>query len=209
MLEKWLYDYTARRPTKLIKPDGRLYKERSFLCEFRIGGLEVYCYLHRFVGEDADRGQHDHPWDWSVGIPLTGPYEENVLVAFDPDTGPITRAVTRRRFIPNFIGKKKFHQIVRVRRGTYTFFVHGRWVKGWGFLEWAPPRIVYERHGKGTDDARWWETAPVGADVGREPFEEPIELLLPQKKEPKSGGLSQDVIKDPPALASGRRRRFG
>jgi len=21
MLEKWLYDYTARRPTKLIKPD--------------------------------------------------------------------------------------------------------------------------------------------------------------------------------------------
>lgn len=150
---------TAHLPAREIRGDaGEPYLER-----YRLGGgFGCAAYLHRFVASDPDRGLHDHPWGWSISVLLAGRYRE--IRPIDPHTG---RGGERARCAGqvNIIRGGDFHRIlIEPGRDTWTLFVHGPRVKGWGFLrngEYRPiatDREAYPSHG-------WWKTAPTGAEL--------------------------------------------
>lgn len=83
-----------------------------------------------------------------------------------------------------------FHRIISAQPETWTLFEHGPRLSSWGFLEWAGEGWYYRNYqahiGEGGDAGamqgserngmdkgskqRWFESAPMGEDVGREPF---------------------------------------
>lgn len=132
MLSRLLEQYAARLPYRHIPmPDGKPYLIRYLVAE----SADTSIYLHHYIGSDAERWLHDHPWRQSVGIPLVGSYVEERLVALDPYCGPITRFRRIRRFFPNVITARTFHRIVSVTPGTWTLFIGRDRFKEWGFLE--------------------------------------------------------------------------
>ena len=132
---RWLCGWLAERAWRKlrhtsIRPEGQPYIERYDLGP--IFGFGVL--LHEYVGNDAERWLHNHPWRWAVGIPLTGGYTEERLVHMDPFTGLGIRARTIGRFFPNLILSTDFHRIISTKRGTWTLFIYGKRLGGWGFL---------------------------------------------------------------------------
>lgn len=179
MLAKLLYRLTALRPCRLIhRGQGERYLERYFLGSVR----GITAYLHRFVASDADEWVHDHPWRWSVAIVLTGGYLEERLQWFDPATG----WTSRMRFIGgwrriNLIRGGDFHRIVECTPETWTLFIHGSRVKGWGFLQFFPDISGDRRSSKPMDETiyhqpyniaanvAWQNSAKLGRDTDRAP----------------------------------------
>lgn len=167
MINRILYQLTARLPTRLIRIGDRPYLERYYVGQV----LGVTVYLHRFVNCDGDRDVHDHPWTWSVGMPLTGRYHERrlrYLDPVDPDRGMVCDLRIIRRFQPNLIRARTFHRIAWVRRGTWTLFMHGRRVKAWGFMDRQHDGIRYRQPLDTNGGTPWWHWAPPGRDSGRE-----------------------------------------
>jgi len=146
---------------------GRPYLERYYLG--RLGPVTLY--LHRFLGRDGERQVHDHPWTWSVGIPLVGGYTEERLLWLCPHEG--WRSVMRRVrwFAPNVITARTFHRVARVEPGTWTLFVHGRRVKGWGFLEREHAGVRYHQPYDVWASAEWTRNAPTGREMRERPEE--------------------------------------
>lgn len=150
MWRNFLYWLTGFLPVRIINgPSQEPYLERYFL--IGVGGRAVF--LHRFVASDPeDRGLHSHPWNRSYSVLLSGGYNE------------IRSERTRRFDAPalNIIRGDDFHRIV-LAPGTeaWSLFVHGRRVKGWGFLkgnEYSPHSSGARDH----DTAYWWRTAKRG-----------------------------------------------
>ncbi len=172
MISRKLYQMTAGRPCRLIKPHGRPYLERYYLGQ-RWGWT---AYLHRFVGADGDQGAHDHPWRRAFALCLAGGYQEERLQAFCTRSGwvDVLRQVKAGRV--NVLDGRDFHRIVQARPETWTLFLHGPTWKGWGFLHKVEPdhagrhTVVYHQPFELTDGRPWWENAPTGAEAGREPF---------------------------------------
>lgn len=174
-IARWLFRLSGRLPCRLIKIEGSPYLERYWLGR----GMGVTAYLHRFVGRDGDRNLHDHPWRWSLSIVLTGGYLEARLRWFDPSltTGwneRVRRIGGWRRL--NWIGCGDFHQIVRVDPETWTLFMHGPRVKGWGFLssgqnldEHDPAYVSYDGYPPPAS-FDWQHASPIGREAGREPL---------------------------------------
>lgn len=167
MIARRLYRWTAARPCRLISRDGQPYLERYLVG--RLGPLT--CYLHRFVSGDGDEEVHDHPWR-ALSFVLTGGYVERIGWLSGHDG--IVSAERRVRWL-NVIGLRTLHQIVRTQPETWTLFVHGPSLKGWGFfrdtLETDSPALEYYQPyppWRGED----WAGAPLGRDAGREPFGE-------------------------------------
>lgn len=173
MIKRWLYKLTANRPCKLISRNHVPYLERYFVATF--WGLKIY--LHRFVSGDGDLEVHDHPW-WAVAICLAGGYEEDVVTKLDPNFGWFYRSRRIRVGSINLIPPHKFHRITSTRRDTWTLFICGRAVKGWGFLrrsyaaKFGGPNgaVVYHNPYELTGDKPWWLDVPPGRLAGREPF---------------------------------------
>lgn len=67
-----LYRIADELPLRIISDGTRPYLERHYIGT--VFGLRVY--LHRFVGDDPDRGLHDHPWSWACSFVLAGWYNE-------------------------------------------------------------------------------------------------------------------------------------
>ncbi len=124
MIHQILFWFSGYLPCRLINNDGQPYLERYFL--FSCCGLTAY--LHRFVGQDGDRGLHDHPWDYSLAIVLAGGYVEERLNGFDPAVG----LVIGERLVRwcNLITAHDFHRISRTQRDTWTLFIHTKRIKG-------------------------------------------------------------------------------
>lgn len=163
MLANWLYKKTETLPCRLISRDGAPYLERYYVGQL----FGVTVYLHRFVGCDGDPELHDHPWN-ALSIVLSGSYVE-LRGRLDGDVG-IAKQRKRVRFA-NWIGADSMHRITSTEPETWTLFVHRPRSKGWGFfLEDYPSHKVCYKPFDTRPLARWWETAPLGARAGREPF---------------------------------------
>lgn len=109
-------------------PDGQPYNERHFL--FQIPGIGITAYIHRFVGSDPGKELHNHPWNWAIAIPLSGWYSEKRYTgALD-----IEEKIVKFPNV-NVIWGDTFHRVDLPPGGEcYTLFIHGPWVKVWGFM---------------------------------------------------------------------------
>lgn len=165
----WLTQWLRVR---VIEVSGRPYLERYWVG--RVLGVTVY--LHRFLTSDGERHLHDHPWPWSVGIPLTGGYDEERLHGMDPHRGMLLGMERRRPWRWTRLGALDFHRIATVRPRTWTLFIHGPRTKRWGFLEEGePPRwsvvptapTVHLRYSQPLDVVAtldWHRHAPTGRE---------------------------------------------
>lgn len=118
MIRALLLWLTARLPVKVI---GRPKTYVEWYHLFTIPGV-CRVQLHRFVRSDPD-GLHDHPWGWAFSLILANSYLEQ------------RRDRDRIRRFGYFIGGDTFHRVVlRDERDVWTLFVHGPYVKHWGFF---------------------------------------------------------------------------
>lgn len=164
MIRKILHRITDRLPCRIINgPDGEPYLERYYLAT--IAGWRFY--LHQFVGDDPDRGLHDHPWTRAFALVLTGFYIEQTRTGHRPV-----------RWFNSLTGDT-FHRVILPSSDTvWTLFAHRAGdVKAWGFLRdhesTAAPRgtqvftpYQYQNEG-GRKPVEWWLTARTGAEVRR------------------------------------------
>lgn len=176
-MNRLLYRLTAKMPARLIKLDGRPYLERYYVGQL----FGVTFYLHRFVSSDSERHLHNHPWTWGRALVLSGRYDEECVTDLSP-AAPEGCVVQRRRVrLWNRIDGNHFHRIAAVKPGTWTLMFHGkrarvgpnRRTKGWGFLSYRPDidLVTFERFiSAGGTGPGWWEYAPTGENVGREPL---------------------------------------
>lgn len=165
-IARLLYRRTENRPCRLIhRGQGERYLERYWLGRWR----GVTAYLHRFVARDADEWVHDHPWGWSLAIVLTGGYLEERLTWFDPQHGWRKRFRWVRAGRLNLIRARDFHRILEAHPETWTLFIHGPRVKGWGFLFKAENRdlVHYHQPYDTRANANWERTALPGREADR------------------------------------------
>lgn len=181
-MKRFLNWLSLRLPCRIIDgPNGEPYLERYFL--FRIPGF-ITCYLHRFVNDDPDRGVHDHPWNHSLAIVLSGSYQEMRLTSMprgrvDYDDSLRNLLLIERRVVRrfNYLRGDSFHRVVlnQDRQPAWTLFIHGRRCKGWGFLQFRKTKnytdevvlmTQYQPYSinreTGTDE--WWKNKPLGRD---------------------------------------------
>lgn len=155
MIRKILHRITDRLPCRIINgPDGEPYLERYYVGT--VAGWRFY--LHQFVGDDPDRGLHDHPWTRAYSVILAGWYIEERRDGKRPV-----------RWFNSLTGDT-FHRVVLPSSDTvWTLFFHrvGR-VKPWGFLrstdgtEQVFQPYTYDREGPQDE---WWLMAPLGREV--------------------------------------------
>jgi hypothetical protein len=170
-----LHSLTNRLRCRLIQGDnGEKYLERYFL--FALGPRAnpwMIAYIHRFVASDPDRGFHDHPWTWALSLILSGQYLEMV-----PRDGDITQFPVGRHKTPGAIttfGPNHKHRVELVSDECWTLFVHGRWIRPWGFYRCvfgqspngrASTAWLYEQYSDKCT-AGWWRIAKTGKELRR------------------------------------------
>lgn len=168
MIRRFLLWLTARLPVKVIGR-GTPFVEWYYLgTPFNLFRVQI----HRFARSDPD-GLHDHPWAWARTFILSGWYLEErrdrTRVRAAGDTYALTGDVFHRVVLP--IG----------RREVWTLFIHGPYVKHWGFLvphregryllgpSWADPfgglweYQARPKHGRRFEN--WHLTAPKGREI--------------------------------------------
>lgn len=176
MIHRLLMRLTRNMPARAIDLDQPGGTAQHYIERYRIGEWRgITAYLHRYLGSDGDRDLHDHPWAWSIGIPLIGGYTEERFTRFCTEQGWRMRLRTIWRFRPNFIGRSAMHRIASVQPGTWTLFMHGKRETGWGFVATWPSSdgsatVMYVKAPSSSIDtsdarARWHETAPTGAQL--------------------------------------------
>jgi hypothetical protein len=128
MLGNLLYWLSGYLPVRFINgPGGEAYLERYFVCQL----FGVTVYLHRFMASDPGREHHNHPFAWAMSLILSGWYEESRLNGLLEPVSKIVQAPG-----VNLLGQWTFHR-VNMPKGaqTWTLFIHGPWVKTWGFID--------------------------------------------------------------------------
>lgn len=126
----WL---AARLPARHITDlQGKPYLSRYTLYD-RKGAGKIY--LHHFHQSDQDRELHNHPWDESVSLILTGGYYETRAIK-EPDGSYITVTTWKGPFSLNRIYADTFHRatLQDEKQGAWTLFFAGRFTQRWGFL---------------------------------------------------------------------------
>lgn len=162
MMRRFLMWLSARLPARVITQDGEPYLERYYLFD----ALGLRFYLHRFVGDDPDRGLHDHPWRFAFSLVLAGWYIEQ------------TRQGARPVRWVNFLLGDSFHRVILPSSlPVWTLFAHRIGdVKVWGFMSELTGTSVhgamvfrpYQYALEGGKPERWWLTAPKGCEIRKE-----------------------------------------
>jgi len=171
MIRELLYKLSGELPCRLIKIDDRDYLERYY-----IGKLFGFTfYLHRFVAPDGERKVHDHPWRTAFSVVLAGSYVEEWVQWMDLTAEGGWSAKMRRIRWFNWIPGHRFHRVANAEPETWTLFVHGGRVKGWGFLNHEPyagnPKpekiVLYHQPFDIHATDGWYKTAPKGDRCAR------------------------------------------
>jgi hypothetical protein len=125
---RWLWEKIRARAEKIGQFDAALFKGVPHL------------YLHHFFRGDDDREMHNHPWEFSMSLILTGGYIEE---RWDIEA----RKVCTRRCYPgdiNIIRAADFHRVTMLdpARGCWTLFLSKHRIEeknghDWGFLDTA------------------------------------------------------------------------
>ncbi len=87
-------------------------------------------YIHCFHSSDLDTELHNHPWNSSLSLILSGKYREEYR---DKNNN-----VKERRLHPgcfNYITKNKFHRIDLLNNEVWTLFISGSKMGSWGFWD--------------------------------------------------------------------------
>ena len=126
----------------LRRESNEIYMVRWFLLPKK---LQAWCgfgvYIQEFLSPDTDYALHDHPFRWSMGIPLVGGYEEERCDSVSPNmmlygSGYLetyAREVTRGCI--NRLDFRTFHRIDSlIGHRTITLFICGPRCQSWGFL---------------------------------------------------------------------------
>lgn len=87
-------------------------------------------FVHQLVGSDPPAVFHDHPWRWGVALVLRAGYLEE---RYRRGSAPTRRWLGPGRL--NLLRPGDFHRVELRGRPAWTLFVHGRVVRGWGFLD--------------------------------------------------------------------------
>ena len=169
---KALFNYTANRPCRLIKPEGQPYLERYWLGEKH----NRFWYLHRFVRNDAERHLHSHPWRRADSVVLVGAYTEERAFHIPPHMGRPAQTLERHILTVRWFNTLRrdpllidLHRITAIRPETWTLFSHTAWDYPWGFYQGAE-YAEYKPVPYGPEEYAWWLDAPLGRDAGLEPF---------------------------------------
>ena len=106
-------------------------------------------YLHGFRRSDDADDLHNHPWAWAASLILTGGYSEERLTDRNDE-------LVRREYTPgsiNILNERTFHRIdLNPFAGpTWTLFLTGPRVQGWGFLTRTARRFIGWRQYCGLD----------------------------------------------------------
>jgi hypothetical protein len=167
MLTRALYRLAGRLPCRLIKVNDKPYLERYYLGSW----LGCTAYLHRFVSGDDERHVHDHPWNKAVAIVLAGRYIEERVTWLCPSYGWMDTLRAMRPGRINIIRGRDFHRVTRPKPETWTLFMHGPRIKGWGFLSRsAPGAVLYHQPFDTEASIGWYLRAPIGRESNREPY---------------------------------------
>ena len=176
MMRRFLLWLTARLPVKVIGRDEP-YVEWYHVATFPrlLGGFRIQ--IHRFVRSDPD-GLHDHPWGWSRSVVLSSWYLEERRDRIRVRKAGTTYGMTG----------DTFHRVILPigARDCFTLFIHGPYVKHWGFinptmpadgLHWRLPSWMSPLGGSWSYEARdrsphrfdpWPARAPKGRELREE-----------------------------------------
>ncbi len=114
--------------------DETLYMGRYWLREYGKDNGPA-ARIHHIATEDLDRHLHDHPWDF-CSVVLSGGYTEIRPRWAAPNfVGDREDVFEVRREIGSIAFRKATdrHRIISVEPNTYTLFITGPKVQGWGF----------------------------------------------------------------------------
>ena len=167
-LNRVLYRASGELPIRFIRSGDKPYMERYYVGK-KFG---VTAFLHRYIDGDGERPEvHDHPWDWSSGIVLTGGYGEERMTKIDYIRGPSTQMRLVKPLQPNIIWGDSFHRIATVKPNTWTLFIHGPKSKTWGFWVKQPSgKWLYDQPNDLASTQKWYETAQKGKQTLRKPL---------------------------------------
>lgn len=167
-INRVLYKASGELPIRFITSGNRAYMERYYIGK----ALGVTAFLHRYIAGDGERPEvHDHPWDWSSGIVLTGGYQEERMTQIDFVRGPTTKLRSVKPFRPNIIWGDSFHRIAAVKPNTWTLFLHGPKTKTWGFWVKQPSgKWLYDQPNNLDTTRKWYKTAQKGKQALRKPL---------------------------------------
>ncbi len=104
---------------EIYRRPGELYLTRYVIFRCKYFGA----YIHKFWMSDYDV-PHDHPWNF-FSLPLSKGYLEHL-----PDGTATWRGV----FSPKFRTANEFHWVELTKGPAWTFFLHFRVRRRWGFL---------------------------------------------------------------------------
>ncbi len=134
----------------IVDIDGDPYLLRFYI---KRNGRLPGVYLHHFYRGDADRDLHNHPWEISGSLILTGGYVEERLVArrdglearhnrksirthkFEINPHGIVGIVEVTPGSINIIRANDFHRVDLLDGPAWSLFVSGKKVQDWGFWE--------------------------------------------------------------------------
>lgn len=153
MMPWLLKKIVARLPFRTITdPDGNPYLTRWYVwpsgprtADDAVTPASPFAiFIHYFHRSDKDRDLHNHPWSRSVAIILSGGYIEQ-------------RRDAVRVFKPgsvNVIGKGDYHRVelLRPESGSWSLFIAGKNVGGWGFRDGRTGRHIPWREYLGGDN---------------------------------------------------------
>lgn len=120
---------------RILRENNTEYLDRYSVRGYSPGNeMGLRAYLHHFLSHDED-GHHNHPWDWSFSVVLSGGYTEE---RFDPESGDTWRETHNAGHV-NFLFRGDYHRIEELHGDTWTLFICGPLSgKSWGF--WMPGR---------------------------------------------------------------------
>lgn len=117
----------------IYRRDGKLYLERYYILHNEDNSFLPGIYLHKFLASDEDPELHNHPWDHSFSLILSGGYTEEQRVG---DT--FSNKIEFNKFTSgmiNVVNKDDFHRIELDQTPTWTLFFSGKRVADWGFWD--------------------------------------------------------------------------
>ena len=103
------------------------YLTRYYIFRKRFSWLPSL-YLHCFHSSDEDMELHNHPWNNSISLILSGSYREEIR---DKNDNIVTRILSPGNL--NFIRAEDFHRVDLVTDKVWTLFLSGSKVQSWGF----------------------------------------------------------------------------
>ncbi len=99
-------------------------------------------YLHCFLASDDEDELHNHPFQWSLSLILSGGYFEDRVVwwnrSWKPGDPGEPMEIQRKEIKPfrlNFIRANDYHRVDLRDGRAWTLFLAGPRTQDWGFLD--------------------------------------------------------------------------